>query len=53
MTAQGELVYLDYAATTPLDEAVLETMLDLQKVGGDFANPSAIHPAWQTQQRAR
>jgi cysteine desulfurase len=40
-----ELIYLDYSATTPLDEAVAQTMLELQGVGGDFANPSAIHPA--------
>lgn len=45
MTAQSELVYLDYAATTPLDEDVLKIMLNLQSAGGDFANPSAIHPA--------
>lgn len=45
MTPLNELVYLDYAATTPLDEAVLETMLGLQTARGDFANPSAIHPA--------
>lgn len=44
MTAD-ELVYLDYAATTPLDESVLQTMLDLQGASADFANPSAIHPA--------
>ncbi|MGI9219905.1 MAG: cysteine desulfurase family protein [Woeseiaceae bacterium] len=43
-TADG-LVYLDYAATTPVDERVIETMLALQTVSGDFANPSAIHPA--------
>ena len=45
MSDRNDLVYLDYAATTPLDDAVLETMLRLQKAGGDFANPSAIHPA--------
>lgn len=45
MTGQDELVYLDYAATTPLDEAALQTMLELQGADGDFANPSAIHLA--------
>ena len=41
----AELVYLDYAATTPVDERVAAAMAELQGVGGDFANPSAIHPA--------
>ncbi|MDQ3191833.1 MAG: cysteine desulfurase [Bacteroidota bacterium] len=34
-------VYLDNAATTPLDEEVLEAMLPLMKV--QFGNPSSIH----------
>ncbi len=45
MNSDTELVYLDYAATTPVDPRVCETMAGLQGVGGDFANPSAIHPA--------
>lgn len=45
MKNQNELVYLDYAATTPPDEAVVQVMNDLQRSDGDFANPSAIHPA--------
>jgi len=45
MSRQDEFVYLDYAATTPLDELVLKTMLELQGLDGDFANPSAIHLA--------
>jgi len=39
------LIYLDYAATTPVDPRVAETMAGLQGADGDFANPSAIHPA--------
>ena len=35
--------YLDYAATTPLDERVLERMLPYLEQ--DFGNPSSIH-AW-------
>jgi cysteine desulfurase len=45
MMAEHEFVYLDYAATTPVDEAVVHTMLDLQGADGDFANPSAVHRA--------
>lgn len=45
MNASAELVYLDYAATTPVEAQIVELMADIQSVGGDFANPSAIHPA--------
>ncbi|HLE23374.1 MAG TPA: cysteine desulfurase family protein [Anaerolineales bacterium] len=34
-------VYLDYAASTPVDERVLERMLPY--FGGSFGNPSSIH----------
>ncbi len=34
-------VYLDYAATTPLDERVLEAMLPYLRA--DFGNPSSVH----------
>jgi len=47
MTApiDNEPVYLDYAATTPLDPAVAETLDALQLAGGDFANPASAHIA--------
>lgn len=45
MSAYSDLIYLDYAATTPVDARVAATMAELQAIGGDFANPSAIHPA--------
>jgi cysteine desulfurase len=35
------LVYFDHAATTPLDERVLESMLPF--FGNSFGNPSSIH----------
>lgn len=35
-------VYLDYAATTPLDPEVLESMLPYLQ--GDFGNPASQHP---------
>jgi cysteine desulfurase len=40
-----ELVYLDYAATTPVDPRVAEIMTRYLGVDGDFANPSAVHIA--------
>ena len=38
-------VYLDYAATTPLDRRVAEAILACLTDGGTFANPSSIHVA--------
>jgi cysteine desulfurase len=37
------MIYLDYAATTPLDPLVLEAMLPHLGARGDFANPSSWH----------
>ena len=36
-------IYLDYAATTPVDPRVLEEMLACLPIGGAFANPSSSH----------
>ena len=38
-------VYLDYAATTPLDRRVAEAIQACLAEGGTFANPSSIHIA--------
>jgi len=38
-------VYLDYAATTPLDRRVAEAMQACLTEGGVFANPASIHVA--------
>lgn len=38
-------VYLDYAATTPIDERVADLLDELQRDRGSFANPSAVHIA--------
>lgn len=49
MSASTDMIYLDYAATTPVDPQVLETMLRLQGTSGDFGNPSAMHRAgWRS-----
>ena len=37
------MIYLDYAATTPLDPRVLQTMLPLLTADGSFANPASTH----------
>ena len=36
-----DTIYLDYAATTPLDPAVLEAMLPF--LVSDYGNPSSIY----------
>lgn len=38
-------IYLDYAATTPVDPRVVETMQGCLGAAGSFANPSALHAA--------
>lgn len=45
MNSSESLLYLDYAATTPVDPRVAETMSRLQCADGDFANPSSTHRA--------
>jgi cysteine desulfurase len=40
-----DIVYLDYAATTPADPRVIDVMTPLFGTGGDFANPSSGHLA--------
>jgi len=39
----GEPVYLDYAATTPVDPRVVEAMQKCLTSDGCFANPASIH----------
>lgn len=45
-------LYLDYAATTPCDAAVVETMLRYLGEGGLFANPASRshRPGWMAEQ---
>lgn len=38
-----EIIYLDYAATTPADPAVIEAMLGALGLASDFGNPASIH----------
>ena len=37
-------VYLDYAATTPVDAEVAQAMSECLTLAGDFGNPSSAHP---------
>jgi cysteine desulfurase len=39
-----DLIYLDYAATTPVEPAVAEAMAAVLMPGGSFGNPSSNHP---------
>ena len=41
----SDIVYLDYAATTPIDPRVVEHMQAFMGIDGNFANPSAVHVA--------
>ena len=41
----GNSVYLDYAATTPVDPRVAQRMLEYMTPEGMFANPSSVHSA--------
>ena len=45
MNSDADIVYLDYAATTPVDPRVIEVMTPLFGGGGDFGNPSSGHTA--------
>jgi len=45
VNSDADIVYLDYAATTPVDPRVIEVMTPLFGPGGDFANPSSGHTA--------
>lgn len=45
MVSERRLVYMDYAATTPVDPRVVETMLAHLGPDGLFANPSSISHA--------
>jgi len=45
MTEQAKLIYLDYAASTPVDTWVAEAMTALMTGDGNYANPSSTHAA--------
>ena len=44
LSMDAEAIYLDYAATTPVDPAVGDAMAGYLTAEGSFANPSSIHP---------
>ncbi len=43
----NDIIYLDYAATTPVEARVAEIMSAHLMIDGDFANPSSMHKAGQ------
>ena len=45
MAEQQELIYLDYAASTPVDPSVARAMTELMTIDGNYANPSSAHAA--------
>ena len=45
MAEQADLIYLDYAASTPVDPWVAEAMTALMTADGNYANPSSTHLA--------
>lgn len=45
-------IYLDYAATTPVDPRVAQTMLTYLTLEGRFGNPASLHPYGQEARQA-
>lgn len=45
MADRQDLIYLDYAASTPVDPRVVEAMTALMIDAGNYANPSSTHLA--------
>lgn len=43
MTESGTVVYLDYAASTPVDRRVVDAMSAFMTADGNYANPSSSH----------
>ncbi|MDJ0905451.1 MAG: aminotransferase class V-fold PLP-dependent enzyme [Woeseiaceae bacterium] len=43
MSDEQAMIYLDYAASTPVDPAVIESMAVAMAAPGNYANPSSTH----------
>ena len=50
MSTSGKLIYMDYAATTPMRQEVVEAMLPY--FAGSFGNPSSIYTLAQEARKA-
>jgi cysteine desulfurase len=49
----NDVIYLDNAATTPVDQRVIDEMVECLGLGGNFANASAVNHAPGRRARAR
>ena len=47
--ADNRFIYMDYAATTPVDPRVADLMAEHLTADSNFANPSAVHIAGRLQ----
>jgi cysteine desulfurase len=45
LTDRGNSIYLDYAATTPVDPTVADAMSGFMTAEGVYANPASVHRA--------
>ena len=45
MPEVDDILYLDYAASTPVDSRVVDAMTALMTIDGNYANPSSTHLA--------
>ena len=52
MSTHPDGIYLDYAATTPLDPRVAEAMMECLQPGGAHGNPASVNHEFGRRARA-